>query len=519
MATLESARLFPAERSAPTTTPLSILDATVVRFAPTGAIWIFDAPNFDRSGLLDHLRSSLIATLSSFPQWSGQLQWAPVGEGNHTNRFNRPILTYGHDSDPGVEWTVIEHPIRTNAIAPTAKERASSTAGSRHGTWMGDAFDESLFVSPNQLALSNLHDYASRPGVQVQITLLDGGYAVGVKVAHCLADAQTLMIFMHLWSTKSQESFGDEHESSPMGEPIFNPQLLDSCAGGDIDGSSCDQALSCTARSLPLHRYSWWDIADEGYPKACIPTTENSKPPGDQLEHLQVSPSEPAPWLSWDFSRPASYAQLHFTGEELAHIKTLALADPDSRADISRLDALLAYLWTFITRSRGYEEYSKQVYLDLTIGARARVSPALPDSFVGSPLLITHVGAPGSSVCRETLGKKASQIRQTMQRFTPEAMGAILHDAAFEVSPQRLWQAFMGTEHTIVTSWLRLRLHDVNFMRGSQLRYAHAIMPKLDGCAQIMDSGIGDGGMDIALYLDKEAMEKLIWDKCWNEEL
>ncbi|CAG7930785.1 unnamed protein product [Penicillium olsonii] len=513
---IESTRLFPAHRSPPTATPLSILDATVARFAPTGAIWIFDAPNEDRSILIDHLRSSFITTLSSFPQWSGQLQWAPVGEGDHTKRFNRPILTYAQDSDPGVEWTIVEHDVRTEAIAPTPKERASSTAGCRPGTWVGDGFTESLFVSREPLALSNLHDYAGLPGMRVQITLLNGGYAVGVKMAHCLADAQTLMTFMHLWSANSQESFGHEQDSSKVEIPIFDPQSLDSCAGGDIDSPSCDQALSQKARNLPLHRFSWWDTSNEAYPEFCIPTTEHSKPSPGQLEQTHVSPSEPAPWHTWDMTRPASYVQLHFTGQELGQLKALALADPDTRTDISRLDTLLAHMWTFITRARGYADSSSQVYFNLTLGARARVSPPLPDTFVGSPLFITHVGATGSSVCQDTLGKKASQIRETMKLFKSDAVGAMLHDAAFEVSPQRLWQAFLGSEHTIVTSWLRLRMHDVDFTRGGQLRYAHAIMPKMDGCLQIMDSGVGDGGMDIALYLDKETMGNLLQDKSWN---
>lgn len=50
-----------------------------------------------------------------------------------------------------------------------------------------------------------------------------------------------------------------------------------------------------------------------------------------------------------------------------------------------------------------------------------------------------------------------------MLRFTPEAMGTMLHDVAHEVSPQRLWQAFLGTQHTLVTSWLRFHVYQVDF--------------------------------------------------------
>ncbi|KAJ6030398.1 uncharacterized protein N7446_000540 [Penicillium canescens] len=70
--------------------------------------------------------------------------------------------------------------------------------------------------------------------MQVQITLFTcGGYAVGVKLAHCPADAQALMAVTHIRSINSQKSFGVQLKS--MAQPVFDPELLDSCAGGDID--------------------------------------------------------------------------------------------------------------------------------------------------------------------------------------------------------------------------------------------------------------------------------------------
>jgi hypothetical protein len=516
MTTIESTRLRPANQLSPTSTPLSILDATVARFSPTGAIWVFDQhPDLDQKTLIEHLRTSFIETLSKFPQWAGQLQWAPVNpKGNHTERFNRPLIVYGKDTDPGVEWTVIEHAFRADQIVPTAEERASSSIGSQPNAWAGDAFNERLFVSSNPLALANLHDYAGLPGMQVQISLLqEGGYVIGVKMAHCLADAQTLMVFMHQWAHNSKKQFGNQPQTPLMGEPVFDPALLDSCAAGDIDSPEPDQGLVRLARKLPLHRYSWWDTAAGGYPPFLIPTTENSRPPPQELEHRRVSPSEPAPWVSWDFSKKVRYTQLHFTAAQLSKFQAAAL-DTGSRCDISRLDALLAHLWIAITRARGQADSLRSVYMDLSLGARARVSPALPDTFIGSPLFLTHVGGTASSVCREIIGETASRIRETMKGFTADAVGAILHDAAHEVSPQRLWQAFLGSEHTLVTSWLRLRLYDVDFVGGNKPRYVHAVMPKMDGCLQVMDSGVRDGGMDVALYLDEVTMGRLLDGGC-----
>jgi hypothetical protein len=38
-------------------------------------------------------------------------------------------------------------------------------------------------------------------------------------------------------------------------------------------------------------------------------------------------------------------------------------------------------------------------------------------------------------------------------------------------------------------------------------------MPKMDGCVQVMDSSREIGGVDVSLYLDSLAMEKLIQER------
>lgn len=521
MITIESTRVHPSTRPpAPISTPLSVLDATVARFSPTGAIWIFDELHCDKDTLVSRLRSSFVATLSLFPHWAGQLKWAPVQPGgSHTERFNRPQVVHGTDSDPGVEWTVVEHPFHVHDVVPTAKERAESVAGARRGAWVGNGFAQEHFVPSTPLALHNLRDCTGLPGMLVQINFsLGGGYAIGIKIAHALADAQALMTFTHNWMANSRKCFGAQPYSSPLlDNPVFDPTLLDACAAGDIDAPEPDTALTTAARPLPMHRYSWWDTFDPGYPAVCVPTTENSKPPPNILEPAikqgRVSASTPAPWSTWDPMRPASYVQLHFSEVDLDRLRRMALDDPQTRRDISRLDVLLAHVWTAINRARGHSETSTEVFLDMSLGARTRVTPALPGTFIGSPMIIAYVGGPGSEVCNSSLGTMASRVRETVLQFTPAAMGAILHDAAHEISPQRLWQGFLGSHHTLVTSWLRLQLYSVNF-DGSDCRprYVHALMDMIDGCIQVMDTGVNDGGMDVAVYLDSASMERMLND-------
>ncbi|KAL4926879.1 transferase family protein [Aspergillus undulatus] len=511
---MDKIRVYPSRREATSVSaPLSILDATVARFSATGAIWLFDNPaeqkgssfSIGEKDLLDRLQSSFVTTLNDFPHWAGQVHWAPVRPGgSHTERFNRPMVTYGTATDPGVEWGVVRHRLLSvKALAPSAEERASSS-----GVWRGDQFDQKPLLSETLLPLHNLRDCDGLPAMQVQINLFsDGGYGIGIKMAHVLADAQSLMVFVHNWAANSRKTFNvGDHVSPFAGPPIFDPAQLDACAAGDIDAPVPDPSLLEEARQLPLHRFNWWGIDDPGYSPFLIPTTENSIPPIDGIQS-RVSASTPAPWTTWDLSKPVSYALLHFPGSMVAELKQEASAE--GGPNISRLDALLAHVWAMINRSRGHNHSSDDVFLNLTLGARPRLS--LPESFIGSPLFITHIRMSGTSAC---LGNTASQIRNTLQLFTPEKMGAMLHDAAHEVSPQRLWQAFVGTQHTLVTSWLRLQVYKVDFVgSGQRPRYVHAVMPKIDGCVQVMDPGVDDGGIDVALYLDTEAMQRLLLDK------
>ncbi|KAH1944036.1 hypothetical protein KXV69_006990 [Aspergillus fumigatus] len=452
--------------SSPISTPLSILDATVARFAPAGAIWLWDrfSGNLPETDFIDCLQSLFVQTLSDYPQWAGQLQWAPVREGgNHTERFNRPMIVYGAPDDPGDEWRVVKRDgISVGTLVPSAMERISA------GAWDGANFPQRDFLSEPPLALHDLREYQGSPSMQVQITLLkSGAFAIGIRMAHVLADAQTLMVFVHQWAATSRATFGSHNSKSLMDAPVFNPALLDAHAAGDVDGPAPDRGLVATARELPLHRFDWWKRTTRG------------------IRNVELSPSTSAPWTSWDLSRRIRYTQIHSSGNQLADLKRTALAQ--SQEDISRLDALLAHLWISINRARNLTNCPDSVFLDLSIGTRTRLSPPLPDTFLGSPLFLTH------------------------PLFTSEKIGAMLHDDAYEISPQRLWQAFLGSRHVLVTSWLRLKVYKIDFVGdGNRPRYVHAVLPKLDGEVQVMESGVDVNGVDVAVYLEEEVMERIL---------
>jgi hypothetical protein len=295
---------------------------------------------------------------------------------------------------------------------------------------------------------------------------------VAVKMAHPLADAHSLVLFMRRWASLCRDELTQQDLTKDLPNPIFEPSLLDSRAAGDIDAQEGDPELISQARSLPMHRHDWWDTT-AGHPATLGQSTINSKPKDAALlQKAMTSPAYPPPWESWILSNPVTTSIIHFTGDELERLKKTAAG---TTAKVSRLDALLAHIWSGINRARlPLLNNDDQVFLDFTLGIRTRVSPSLSDSFVGSPLILAHVGIPvRNAIASESkIGSIASEIRTCLDRFTPEAVAALLHEEAHEVAPQRLWRAFLGRKHTLVTSWARLGVYDIDFVgRGLRPRY------------------------------------------------
>lgn len=113
--------------------------------------------------------------------------------------------------------------------------------------------------------------------------------------------------------------------------------------------------------------------------------------------------------------------------------------------------------------------------------------------------------------------------------FTAEAVRYHLHDLAFEVAPQRLWRACLGREHVLLTTWVHAGVYEVDFGVGGP-RYVEALMPSCDGLVEVMEAGDvrNEGGVrrdwisegfDVSVYLEEEAMERLLGDRgLWGGE-
>ncbi|KAK3938305.1 transferase family-domain-containing protein [Diplogelasinospora grovesii] len=519
-------RVFPATATKQTTiTKLSILDASVARFAPCAAIWLYDASQGVDSRnpiLFELLGQALRQTLDLYPHYAGQLQWATedLVKGDVNSRhLGRPVVAYGAAEDPGVELVIAEDRRDFGTIVPNLQDRATTKK-----IWNATDFPQDDLLPKAKLAFSNLANYKGLPGVAVQLTAFRcGGFAVGVKLTHCLSDATCLLHVVRLWADRSRQLSQSGQAALPShshARPLFDPAQLDRHAG--LTGApEADADKTSKARALPMHRFDWWATDAPGYPEWATASSNATKPHPQELSALRLSPSTSPPWPTWDLAAPVEHVQIYFRADEITRMKQAAegsLPEALRGQRVSRLDAILAHLWILINRARQLDGSRDPVYMDITLGLRGRVEPPLPDSFVGSPLLLAYVAKAGSEVSSATtIGSIAGSIRQTLSRFTPDAVSAYIHDAAYEVSPQRLWQGFLGSRHTMVTSWTRARTYEVDFCPGQGLaRYVQAYMPRMDGLLQIGDLA-DTGGFDVSLCLERESLARLLQDPMLRE--
>jgi hypothetical protein len=530
---VSKSRVFPSKHAtargvAPNATTLSILDATVAAFTPCAAAWIYDKPSSGLTHIItpDAFRRSLEVTLDSYPQWAGQLGWAPIDpNGEHTARPCRPRLVWGSDADPGVDFIVA----RCEANIPDAVPDVASRRAVEHGCWDAASAGTLALLPPYLLDLA-LRSVTSpeRPGAPCMVAQLTsfacGGFALAIGLTHPLADAQTLVNFARDWAAVHTAMTAEASRPLPELAPVFDPTLLDAHASGDIDAPSPNAAILAQASSLPAHRYDWW-ASGPGAPEWA--TAQTLAPVGEAFSAPHEKPGVPLPWHEWDLGAPVARTIVHFAPAEVARIWAVVSTSSESGPRVSRLDALLAHLWACIVRARGLgADDDSPVHLDVTLGVRARTGPPLPDAFVGSPLVILAATLPAAAVAAPStpVAVVAGRIRATVAALDPSALGAYLHERAHARVPHRTWGTFLGLRHTLVTSWLGLGIYAIDFGAGAP-RYIEPVMPDADGCVQVMEAGARPSAagasetrrwheepVGVRLHLREDVMRKLLAD-------
>ncbi|EQB55583.1 transferase [Colletotrichum gloeosporioides Cg-14] len=497
--------------------PLSLLDATTANFALTNAIWLFEPlKGKDVPDVAEHLRQTLSTALSSYPQWAGQLKSITVvddasvpaeakGFPAHARRFGRVYTHFGASADVGVEF-ISALSLRTRSTQPGASRRNR----------FGIAKTILSALQPNEpIAMTGLR----KPITAVQCTTFsDDGFVLAVKTAHPLADIAGLIRFVKDWASVSRAvAKGLE---APVPAPVFEPARLDNLAAGNINAEEPDPAIIRRTERLPLHRYDWWAAP--------------GKPPTPFLDAPRPvsTAGKPMPWAEWDLKAPVSDYTIHLNTRQVDFLwKEATKGTGGDGPRISKHDGVLAHVWSCIMRARQLDKDDGPVHCDLVLGVRSAFK--LSADFMGSPIIMMNVELPGSEVCyqqpsnaTEAIGAIAGKVRDTISKISsPANLADHLHSAAYEKSPQRIWQAFLGRRHILVTTWARAGLYDVGFGLGSSIRYADGVVPNLDGNILIKEAPPSSGeflsgsrpswtdsGVDVSVHICTEDMERLLED-------
>ncbi|KAF8173569.1 transferase family-domain-containing protein [Mycena galopus ATCC 62051] len=505
---ISSSRVFPDEGCPTLTVPLSILDSGIGQSPGPAFAWVYDVQAEQKKPALNaaQLKASLIATLNAYPQWAGQLEYTPyIRGGNHSSRSRRLQLTYGAPIDPGVEFILASSSANISDIFPSPEERSLGASDV--------SFLDGLNLLPNSPTLASCgsgDNFVGLPCVTVQVTSFQcGGTVIAVTMAHPLADARTLTNFGKDWAAVNRALV--QNLVSPILTPIFSPAAVDQAALGDIDAVSPDPEILKIAHGLPIHRWDMWASADR-CPANALELTK-IPPHLASVIGTDIELGEPMPWHELNLMPVESFV-LHFSADELVRIRAAA-ASPEQAMPICTLDALQAHLWSVIIRAREPEGAGEQFNLIFALGIRERLAPPLDPRHVGSP--VTGPRAQANSTA--SLPQLARTIRETVAQFTPPAVGALLHQMAFDVDARRMCSLFTGRRNTAVTTWVRLGVWEVDFGAGRP-RYISAVLPPVDGVVVVteaMPQSPAEGpwyrdGVRALVKLTTDVMQKLLRD-------
>ncbi|KAI4233082.1 MAG: hypothetical protein L6R40_007205 [Gallowayella cf. fulva] len=476
---------------------LGIPDNATAGYSPPQAIWFYDAPKHSAVFSTKALTKSLQQVLSAYPAFAGRLENIPYrSDGDWSERFGRLRVNYGTEADPGVETVIARCETPLAEIIPNAEQRGK--------VWSASDVPFTLFSGQDiKIALHDGLETGGLPAAIVKITTFAcGGIAIAVRLQHVLGDAQAFLRFVHDWAATHRAMVRDL--PLPVLEPIFNPRILDERAAGDINSLEPDPAISEAAEKLPVHRYDWWASAAN-----CPEPFQHRTKPAPELDDANPPPlGLPLDWKDWDVTQPTPHYVLHYTAQDISQMYH-SLSPSPHQYEFSRLDALLAHLWSSIILSRQISP-SDPVFLNFAFNFRPRLSPPLPSSLLGVPACMIHASSTASRAYKHQTRELAIAIRSAINSMNSETIPVFLHDVAHHVDAQRFWQLFGGRHHVMVTSWLQHGMCEVEFGAGARPRFVEALMP--GWIIQLMEARYGDRIDEEGNVVDGEGEEAVDGD-------
>ncbi|KAL1850511.1 hypothetical protein Plec18170_006796 [Paecilomyces lecythidis] len=462
--------------------------------------------------MAEHLRKTLSSTLDFYPQWAGKLRQKAIEHAKDIRgQYGRLEFAYGTHDDPGVIFESAYTPEAISDIVPLLNDRIA-----KRPIWRRNQLLSDLFAPTNQPANPTSCSTVA-PSMAIKVTTCaDGGIIIGTRLNHSIADGLTSVRFMNDWANVSRAVL--EKRLIPGASPIFRPEQVDGHAG-NIESSSPDSELLALANALPMAQFDTWLPPSDSntflVPAELEKVAEAYQPAGD-----------PFPWSDLDTNAQCAFTTVHLRPRDIENICNAPRYGLSER--LSRNDLLLAHIWRCINRARGIDSNDLLAHVYIGVGIRSRLEPPLPEALVGSPVLMADVAMSGREINSSNIAQIATKIRSTVSRFDAKSIGAELHRTAYQLSPYRIANAFVGRRQIIATSVTSLNTYQPDFGFSGTPRYVELDLPASNGIvlfesppyvrSDLQAFAPFSNGVDITIVLAEEEMDRLLKDPLLRPE-
>lgn len=333
------------------------------------------------------------------------------------------------------------------------------------------------------------------PVMAAQASFVLGGLLLAVGIHHSIMDAAGLGTLLRTWAVNVRVS----------------------TLGGSSSITSISLPSTSTDRVL-LQRFiknADFDPIEKIKDHPQYKIENNPQPP---VRSDDESPPPP-PKLSLP---PMTVAIFHFSATDLAQLKS-SQTPSSAGSYISTNDALCALLWHSIVKARNLalpsykgEETPQDgpcSMLGFAVDGRTRLSPSLPQTYLGNVNIYSSISLPISSlISSSTLPDTAAAIRSAVMQVDSPRIHDILALIAALPVPTALkpgFNSFLGLDLAI-TSWRNMGVLGLDWGIGKVERVR---IPKaeFDGLCILMEAE--GGGVEVVVGLEKVHMERLRSDK------
>ncbi|EEY59939.1 uncharacterized protein PITG_13096 [Phytophthora infestans T30-4] len=196
--------------------------------------------------------------------------------------------------------------------------------------------------------------------------------------------------------------------------------------------------------------------------------------------------------------------------------RVVAESDDAASSYVSTVDAITALFTILISRARGH---GQNVRITTGVNARRRLEPPLPPNYVGNVIFNAFSTFTSTElqlseekgVSPMILGKLARRVRESILQRTDE----YLRDAIdflteqSDIAAVQVGTNFVFGHDLMFTSWLHMGMYNAEF-DGIHPWFACAPqLPCYDGFVMVTEARKGGDGIDVGVFLECTAMEKL----------